>query len=188
MVNDKNSDYQADRFVIGLGMIPRGEVGLIFVGIGADLVLDGKPVIDPATYGAGSNYGYCNYDDYTTNDRLALCQKIRLRWWQRPSTGPGEQAQCQHCGTFVNEHLMAKTPKQKLRSQEWFDNPADPGMTALYLERYLNYGLTRDELQSGKPLIGIAQTGGDLTPCNYVACGLSRKGQGWHSPSRGHSL
>jgi dihydroxy-acid dehydratase len=53
-----------------------------------------------------------------------------------------------------------------LRSQAWFDNPADPGMTALYLERYLNWGLTREELQSGKPVIGIAQTGSDLTPCN----------------------
>ncbi len=53
-----------------------------------------------------------------------------------------------------------------LRSEAWFDNPADPGMTALYLERYLNWGLTREELQSGKPVIGIAQTGSDLTPCN----------------------
>ena len=49
---------------------------------------------------------------------------------------------------------------------EWFDNPHNPGMTALYLERYLNYGLTREELQSGKPIIGIAQTGNDLSPCN----------------------
>lgn len=56
--------------------------------------------------------------------------------------------------------------KRKLRSQLWFDNPDDPGMTALYLERYLNYGLTRHELQSGKPIIGIAQTGNDLSPCN----------------------
>ncbi len=54
----------------------------------------------------------------------------------------------------------------KLRSQLWFDDPAEPGMTALYLERYLNYGLTRGELQSGKPIIGIAQTGSDLVPCN----------------------
>ena len=53
-----------------------------------------------------------------------------------------------------------------LRSEAWFNNPADPGMTALYLERYLNWGLTREELQSGKPIIGIAQTGSDLTPCN----------------------
>ncbi len=53
-----------------------------------------------------------------------------------------------------------------LRSEAWFDNPADPGMTALYLERYMNWGLTREELQSGKPIIGIAQTGSDLTPCN----------------------
>jgi dihydroxy-acid dehydratase len=53
-----------------------------------------------------------------------------------------------------------------LRSSLWFDNPDNPGMTALYLERYLNYGLTRSELQSGKPIIGIAQTGSDLSPCN----------------------
>jgi xylonate dehydratase len=55
---------------------------------------------------------------------------------------------------------------RRLRSQLWFDNPANPGMTALYLERYLNYGLSRDELTSGKPIIGIAQTGSDLSPCN----------------------
>src|SRR3974377_1796855 len=53
-----------------------------------------------------------------------------------------------------------------LRSRKWFDNPLNPGMTALYLERYLNYGLTREERQSGRPLIGIAQTGSDLVPCN----------------------
>jgi dihydroxy-acid dehydratase len=57
-------------------------------------------------------------------------------------------------------------PKRKLRSQAWFDNPENPGMTAIYLERYLNFGLTRKELQSGKPIIGIAQTGSDLSPCN----------------------
>ena len=65
---------------------------------------------------------------------------------------------------------MASTPRNKtlLRSQEWFDNPDNPGMTALYLERYLNYGLTREELQSGRPIIGIAQTGSDLSPCNRI--------------------
>ena len=58
------------------------------------------------------------------------------------------------------------TPKKPLRSRAWFDNPENPDMTALYLERYLNYGLTRRELQSDKPIIGIAQTGSDLSPCN----------------------
>lgn len=53
-----------------------------------------------------------------------------------------------------------------LRSRQWWDNPANPDMTALYLERYLNFGLTRAELQSGRPVIGIAQTGNDLVPCN----------------------
>jgi dihydroxy-acid dehydratase len=61
---------------------------------------------------------------------------------------------------------MAKDQGKRLRSREWWDNPNNPGMTALYLERYLNYGLTREELQSGKPIIGIAQTGSDLVPCN----------------------
>src|SRR6202166_8777 len=67
---------------------------------------------------------------------------------------------------------MAKNEKpheqqqRRLRSQLWFDNPDNPGMTALYLERYLNYGLTREELSSGRPIIGIAQTGSDLSPCN----------------------
>jgi dihydroxy-acid dehydratase len=56
--------------------------------------------------------------------------------------------------------------RRALRSQLWFDNPHNPGMTALYLERYLNYGLTKKELTSGKPIIGIAQTGSDLSPCN----------------------
>ena len=57
------------------------------------------------------------------------------------------------------------TPR-RLRSRNWFDNPDNPGMTALYLERYLNYGLTHEELRSGRPIIGIAQTGSDLAPCN----------------------
>jgi dihydroxy-acid dehydratase len=55
---------------------------------------------------------------------------------------------------------------RRLRSQAWFDNPDNPGMTALYIERYMNWGLTREELQSGRPIIGIAQTGSDLAPCN----------------------
>jgi dihydroxy-acid dehydratase len=54
----------------------------------------------------------------------------------------------------------------RLRSRRWFDDPADPAMTALYLERYMNYGITPDELRGGKPIIGIAQTGSDLSPCN----------------------
>jgi dihydroxy-acid dehydratase len=60
-----------------------------------------------------------------------------------------------------------KITSQDLRSRKWFDNPDNPGMTALYLERYMNFGLTLEELQgSGKPIIGIAQTGSDLSPCN----------------------
>ena len=57
-------------------------------------------------------------------------------------------------------------PPRRLRSREWFDDPSNPDMTSLYLERYMNFGISLDELQSGKPIIGIAQTGSDLSPCN----------------------
>ena len=65
---------------------------------------------------------------------------------------------------------MAASPPRRLRfrSQEWFDNAADVGMTALYLERYFNFGLTPEELKGGRPIVGIAQTGSELAPCNYV--------------------
>ncbi len=63
----------------------------------------------------------------------------------------------------------------KLRSQQWFNNPDNPSMTALYLERYLNYGITLDELRSGKPIIGIAQTGSDLSPCNRHHIELAKR-------------
>ena len=65
--------------------------------------------------------------------------------------------------------------KIKFRSQNWFNNPDNPGMTALYIERYLNFGLTRKELQSGKPIIGIAQSGSDLSPCNRHFLKLSER-------------
>ncbi|GLU31461.1 IlvD/Edd family dehydratase [Trinickia caryophylli] len=61
---------------------------------------------------------------------------------------------------------MPSSQARKLRSQKWFDDPAHADMTALYVERFMNYGLTREELQSGRPIIGIAQTGNDLAPCN----------------------
>ncbi len=65
--------------------------------------------------------------------------------------------------------------KKTLRSRQWFNNQADPGMTALYIERYLNYGLTLDELQSDRPIIGIAQTGSDLVPCNRCHLDLAQR-------------
>jgi len=61
---------------------------------------------------------------------------------------------------------MSSTPRNKLRSAAWFDNPENVDMTALYLERYLNFGISLEELRSGRPVIGIAQTGSDLSPCN----------------------
>ena len=64
---------------------------------------------------------------------------------------------------------------RRLRSTLWFDNPANPGMTALYIERYLNFGLTPGELRSGKPIIGIAQTGSDLVPCNRHHLDLAKR-------------
>ncbi len=65
--------------------------------------------------------------------------------------------------------------KLKLRSQRWFDNPDNQEMSALYLERYLNFGLTPEELRSGRPIIGIAQTGSDLAPCNRHHIELAKR-------------
>src|SRR6202521_3821060 len=80
------------------------------------------------------------------------------------------------------EEAMAKKSTRKpakrarrLRSRAWFDNPANPSMTAIYLERYLNFGLTREELGGGKPIIGIAQTGSDLSPCNRHHLELAKR-------------
>jgi dihydroxy-acid dehydratase len=70
---------------------------------------------------------------------------------------------------------QSHSARLKLRSQQWFDNPDNPGMTALYLERYVNFGLTPGELRSGKPIIGIAQTGSDLAPCNRHHLELAKR-------------
>ena len=67
-----------------------------------------------------------------------------------------------------------KTPK-RLRSEIWFNDTAEPGETAIYIERFSTYGLGRQELQSGRPVIGIAQTGGDLTPCNRIHVTLAAR-------------
>ena len=71
--------------------------------------------------------------------------------------------------------MSSKNFKPKLRSQHWFDNPTNPSMTALYLERSLNFGFTPEELRSGKPIIGIAQTGSDISPCNRVHLKLAER-------------
>lgn len=64
------------------------------------------------------------------------------------------------------EGTKPRVNPENLRSRAWFDNPSNADMTALYLERYMNFGLSQEELQSGRPIIGIAQTGSDLSPCN----------------------
>ncbi|CAM3918500.1 IlvD/Edd family dehydratase [Bordetella tumulicola] len=68
-----------------------------------------------------------------------------------------------------------KKPVKRLRSLDWFDNPDHIDMTALYLERFMNYGITPEELRSGKPIIGIAQSGSDLVPCNRVHLELVKR-------------
>ena len=74
---------------------------------------------------------------------------------------------------------MSKHPKSecegRLRSRNWFDNASNPAMTAIYIERYPNYGITRDEMQSGKPIIGIAQTGNDISACNRIHLNLESR-------------
>lgn len=70
---------------------------------------------------------------------------------------------------------MTKTPRRPFRSREWFAAPERSDMSALYLERFMNYGLTPEELRSGRPIIGIAQTGSDLSPCNRIHLDLARR-------------
>ncbi|MDQ8758095.1 IlvD/Edd family dehydratase [Sphingosinicella sp. LHD-64] len=70
---------------------------------------------------------------------------------------------------------MRRTPARPLRSRDWFAAPGRSDMAALYLERFMNYGLTPGELRSGKPIVGIAQTGSDLSPCNRIHLDLARR-------------
>jgi len=70
---------------------------------------------------------------------------------------------------------MQKTPRRPFRSRDWFANPERSDMTAMYLERFMNDGLTPEELRSGRPIIGIAQTGSDLSPCNRIHLELERR-------------
>ncbi|KAJ5356751.1 hypothetical protein N7517_011360 [Penicillium concentricum] len=77
--------------------------------------------------------------------------------------------------TLATLQVRTTAPHRKLRSTRWFNNDENPGMTALYIERYLNYGLTREELMSGKPIIGIAQSGSDLVPCNRHHLELAKR-------------
>src|SRR5215213_8248012 len=89
--------------------------------------------------------------------------------WRRRVPGGENMASNGKNKTGKGNGKLPPTPHPRgknLRSQLWWDNPENPGMTALYLERYMNFGLTPNELRSGKPIIGIAQTGSDLSPCN----------------------
>src|SRR3954463_7396599 len=72
-------------------------------------------------------------------------------------------------------HNKKSNGTRRLRSREWFDAPGDPTMAALYLERYMNFGLTLAELHSNRPIIGIAQTGSDLSPCNRHHLDLAKR-------------
>ncbi|MES2151229.1 MAG: IlvD/Edd family dehydratase [Pseudomonadota bacterium] len=71
--------------------------------------------------------------------------------------------------------MSSKKAQRRFRSQDWFDNPDHIDMTALYLERFMNYGITAAELRSGRPIIGIAQSGSDLSPCNRIHLELARR-------------
>ena len=70
---------------------------------------------------------------------------------------------------------MSREPRRRFRSRDWFDDPERLDMTALYLERFMNYGVTPEELRSGRPIIGIAQSGSDLAPCNRIHLDLATR-------------
>src|SRR5262245_26808014 len=84
-----------------------------------------------------------------------------------PTKARGHSPGARPARRTVMARTRTKAPRTRtLRSQFWFNNPGDPGMTALYFERYLNFGFTKAEITSGRPIIGIAQSGSDLSPCN----------------------
>lgn len=70
---------------------------------------------------------------------------------------------------------MTEIKRGELRSRQWFNDSGEPGSTALHIERYTNFGMTPKELRSGKPFIGIAQTGSDLVPCNRIHVDLAKR-------------
>lgn len=80
----------------------------------------------------------------------------------RPRKGRAYVGDLEHGLARVTEPTAAPN---RLRSRAWFDNPHNPDMTALYIERYMNFGISLEEIQSGRPIIGIAQSGSDLVPC-----------------------
>jgi xylonate dehydratase len=85
---------------------------------------------------------------------------------------------CRESGSSIGRIAVTVTapqPKRRFRSQEWFDNQERIDQSALYLERFMNYGMTPEELRSGKPIVGIAQTGSDLSPCNRIHLELARR-------------
>src|SRR5258705_1050829 len=100
-------------------------------------------------------------------DRAAVRSYVYHCERQRPCSRPREATMAKKAKSSGKSNgTKPEHAKPRFRSQLWFDNPDDPGATALYFERYLNYGLTRGEIMGGKPIIGIAPTGSDLSPCN----------------------
>jgi dihydroxyacid dehydratase/phosphogluconate dehydratase len=70
---------------------------------------------------------------------------------------------------------MSDEQRTARRSELWFNDPDEPGETSIYIERYTTWGMTREEMQSGKPVIGIAQSGSELTPCNRIHLSLAAR-------------
>lgn len=89
-------------------------------------------------------------------------------------------------GSTTTSPNKATTSKPKLRSTDWFNRKTDLGMTALYIERYLNMGFTREELMSGKPIIGIAQSGSDIAPVSFLSFPKKKKKTGWKGGGKLH--
>src|SRR5690349_12065730 len=135
----------------------RSTLSLTSMGTGASRH---APVSHPETHGAG---------------RLHRARSANRLWGKAGARLlPGSGGTSMKNGKPGNGKKQRKKPEQ-LRSRAWFDNPANADMTALYLERTMNYGLTLEELQSGKPIIGIAQSGSDLSPCNRHHLDLAKR-------------
>src|SRR3954447_1199484 len=179
----------------------RGEVEVADVLVGGDVAHDAAGVLTsgPATRKCSRNRKRWSSPIWrasssTSSVSVKLSAPCRTRSGQRLAqahavrvfTGRGRRDTPVSCRAVIRRRASSSRrgarqsmsnagTRRPLRSQNWFDNPAEPDMTVIFLERYMNYGLTREELQAGKPIIGIAQTGNDLSPCNRHHLELAKR-------------
>lgn len=117
----------------------------------------------------------CNGRENSQPINIEDCQQELLALRKRAQELESTLAALKDGGASKTSSSSLATASRKLRSARWFSSETNPAMSCIYIERYLNYGITREELTSGKPIIGIAQSGSDLAPCNRYHLELAKR-------------